>query len=121
MKPGRELDALVAEKVMGWVKRPSEVDYFGPVWSPPGSRDTYDGPPEFSTDIAAAWEVLNHFVSQDEMTTWELGKCEPKGKLFYCKFEMWDREGKQWIYPIEKATTAPLAICLAALKAVEGK
>ena len=42
MPAGRELDALVAEKVMGW--------YPNATWSP-------------STDIASAWQVINILIS----------------------------------------------------------
>lgn len=51
MKPGREMDALIAEKVMGWSQTPEgfyEMDSVG--------RMTIL--PKFSTDIAAAWEVV---------------------------------------------------------------
>jgi len=67
MKPGRELDALVAEKVMGWKK----VMFHGlPIWSnpkhqgypiiiPAGSNIH----PPYSTDIGAAWEVVQSIKS----------------------------------------------------------
>ena len=69
MKPGRELDALVAEKVMGWEYFPAQATgtfvrlgyFFDPVsgeahhhWSP-------------STDIAAAWEVEKRALEIDDL------------------------------------------------------
>lgn len=52
MIAGRELDALVAEKVMG-------LDLL--------EEDNYENwipvePEPYSTDIAAAWELVNHFT-----------------------------------------------------------
>src|SRR5437763_10661229 len=57
VKPGRELDALVAERVMGWAVERNTVDSEPIVmFSKPGE---YYGPvPPYSTDIAAAWEVV---------------------------------------------------------------
>lgn len=48
MKPGRELDALVAEKVMGW-KRVGET-LIPPM--PPGSSVCVPAFPQYSTDAA---------------------------------------------------------------------
>lgn len=51
LNPGRELDALVAEKVLGkprvdgLIKPPDDISY---------------GVPAYSTDIAAAWEVVEY-------------------------------------------------------------
>ena len=45
---GRELDALVAEKVMGWV---------------PGAGFANDTYWSFSTDIAAAWQVIEKMLN----------------------------------------------------------
>jgi len=88
MKPGRELDALIAEKVMGWS------------WGIIG-----DLIPAYSTDISAAWEVVEemgdclHLRQHGEQGEWEAWFCG---------------------YPNSKAhgETAPEAICKAALLAV---
>lgn len=115
MNPGRELDALVAEKVMGlkvidglWV-RP------GTAWHPAHGQfdmNTQTHLLRYSTDIAAAWEVL-----------------EQSGLLdLYFLY----KRGDQWAIgetngvndattPLAEAPTAPHAICLAALKAVGDK
>jgi hypothetical protein len=59
---GRDLDAAVAEHVMGWTRR----DYddtgaiYGPWWvGPEGAHGPFSLPP-FSTDIAAAWAVVEY-------------------------------------------------------------
>lgn len=98
MEPGLELDALIAEKVMG-----------SPSPSEPGidqaeyERRRKRWHPAYSTDIAAAWEVFEKLgdamIERDETTErvhWKVvvGGIETFGE------------------------TAPHAICLAALKTV---
>jgi hypothetical protein len=102
MKPGPELDDLVAEKVMG--RPPQEyADARGrPGWVPP-----------FSTSIAAAWEV----VEKVQQLGWMLNGVRCLDRLehgdWVCIFE---RRGQPDAY--KHSPTAPHAICLAALKAV---
>ena len=98
MQAGRELDALVAEKVMGWTA------IKGDLGSMPDGR-IYVEVPYYSTAIAAAWGVVEK-----------------------CKYEVWIRclHGSCEVRVVDcgheitrvDADTAPLAICLAALKAV---
>lgn len=100
MKAGRELDALVAEKVMGWNCELRECHTRKVLHS------EYGGPPHYSTDIADAWLVVEKIDQQVTVT-----KC-----------------ADGWLVTIDDyfchggveimAGTAPLAICLAALKAV---
>lgn len=112
MNVGRELDALVAEKVMGLNIRPVVHEYgLSPQLKlAPGSINyvgTYTEIPEvppYSTDIAAAWGVVEKlrergfgFSLNDGWIAWFLaGRSD------------WHAD----------AETAPHAICLAALKAV---
>lgn len=106
MKAGRELDALIAEKVMGLIA------YKVQLVAPPPRVRTIDelqrvgSPlPHYSADIAAAWEVV------EKADLWSLYGSIGDGPYRACiQFE--DREG------LMTADTAPLAICLAALKAV---
>lgn len=107
MKPGRELDALVAEKVMGWKWDEASA------WSPSGSKYARDYPnmngdswwwlPEYSTDIAAAMKVLTHVM-----------------KSYRKKISIETYEGEAWsIKPCGTSSRSlPHAICLAALKAL---
>ena len=117
MKAGRELDALIAEKVMGWeyhdwrtstafektkycvicgcTKRLHahvEIDDF---------CGTEEKPPHYSTQIADAWLV----VEKLELTVGP----EYTGGWY---------AGIPWKTSAGKAPTAPLAICLAALEEV---
>jgi len=124
MIPGRELDALVAEHVMG-KKLPTTVCYF--------EGDPPSGPvnlcPFYSTDIAAAWEVVArlteaHKNSQGYAPTFEIysGRDDCDHQEWYAQF--YNRYGSNNLYNcedgivLEKGRTPPHAICLAALKAV---
>src|SRR5690606_32042031 len=68
---GRDLDAAVAERVMGWKR--GDPKYGDMPWYPPGTGRYLGGGrlnlPKFSTDIAAAWEVVEHLAAPDETLT----------------------------------------------------
>jgi len=105
MKAGRELDALVAEKVMGWTLS-------GRVWiDERGHLQTIEptsfGSFEPSSDIAAAWEVVEKMRARGLIVDLTLGAGA------YCRI------GGFRPFAEERGATAPLAICLAALKAVQ--
>lgn len=126
MNPGRELDALIAEKVMAWV-----VSYQGTkdmfMRDPTideddlGQSPLYAVPP-YSTDIAAAWEVVEKMKLSvvNHHGSWLAGPTD------YSEARGEDDRLITAIIGIEDGNdvggnTAPHAICLAALKAVEGK
>ena len=104
MKPGRELDKLIAEKLLGWRKRPD-----GEYVDAAGHILPADFIPRYSTEISAAWEVV-------EETKLLLGN--------YLTMHR-GRNGDEWIvFPdgggaaitIDyTCNTAPHAICIAAL------
>jgi hypothetical protein len=91
---GRELDALVAEKVMGRdMTRPAGFKH--PI-----------GMPHYSTDIAAAWEVVERLRAAGHWFDLR----DIRGNGYWASFgQEMSAEGK----------TASLAICLAALKALD--
>ena len=131
LEPGRELDRLVAERVMGWrlweSSRPihwaeerdgcyihtgwnvNGLAHSRPVWSP-------------STDITAAWAVVEHLLRRglfldiysprqngapdwlEDLDRWVVVICDWKHEAGLARAE---------------AETLPLAICLAALEAVK--
>lgn len=112
MEPGREMDALVAKKVMG-LDRPGLTDDGCPTcgyfWLAEGS---YRG---YSTDIASAWQVVeklyeNYIVNIKGTNTGNKGSTW-KG-IFYVSVT-----GKG-VSVTAQSDTAPHAICLAALEAV---
>ncbi len=104
MKPGRELDALVAEKVMGYETVYSGANYY--------VERTYSPVPLYSTDISAAWEVVEKLACmKDEVNVfYDCG-------AWFCNTGV-DANGEWSIERSGSCATAPHAICLAALKAV---
>lgn len=123
MEAGRELDALVAEKVMGW--RWISYNNNGFILVPPdqhsrmkpeyvfqdkaGSRE-HAGLPRYSTDIAAAWEVVEKLHEIPGYEIIDIRLCS----IGYAILAPMGNHMKS----VSTAETAPLAICLAALKAV---
>ena len=113
----RELDAWIAEHVMG--STVSEDKVFSLVYEGPDnlvetSKDRVLRRllPHYSTNIAAAWEVVEKLKSNDYRF-----HLDSLGSFHFCFFihEVYETTGKA------DANTAPLAICLAAKKAMENK
>jgi hypothetical protein len=108
MQAGRELDALIAEKVMGYVPpRPGTVGY-----------DMKDLPrnrvPHYSTDIAAAWQVVEKLNLLSKMKDGCLYFDPSLNKWVISEWS----GGREFAEGSVEADTAPHAICLAALKAI---
>ena len=102
MKAGRELDALIAEKVMGFRKHHAH----GYLRNAPGEE------PHYSTNIADAWEVVERLVS----TPGPNGDHHSVQVDYSGDAVVVIDENEDWQVSAI-ADTAPLAICLAALKA----
>jgi hypothetical protein len=127
MEPGRELDALVAEKVMGWTvfrsETPNHYDLLDEEYAhgfPPG-EDINSVPfeiEEYTTDISPAWKVLEKHRNRKNLVT--LVGDEKKWK---CRITAMINV----VYGIDvhdtqcEFKTAPEAICKAALLAVMGQ
>ena len=105
LKAGRELDLLVARKVMGLTKD----DHAVTCASCAGAGESYGVMP-YSTSIAAAWEVVEKVIYPK---MWQL---VPGESGSWTVTDMMD-DNWCWVVIVE-AETAPLAICLAALEAV---
>jgi hypothetical protein len=117
---GRELDALVAEKVMGWVevRKQSIANAMGQ-----HVMDDYVGQPSigvtqpvlvprYSLMIQEAWKVADHLRSRSQFVAVISGMGPQGVQPWICKI---NRDGG---FLEERADTAAVAICLAALKAV---
>lgn len=122
MKPGRELDALVAEHVMGW-KRAVQPHPELPEITLYDLYNSHVPMPHYSTDIAAAWLVVEKLTSDGIPLV--LGNTTNREKDSQAKFAVTIFEN--WIGHVipedirhvsAQAETAPHAICLAALKAI---
>jgi hypothetical protein len=109
MEAGPELDALVAKKVMGWMKPPA-TSILKPMWVEPPRGTVHPSLPRFSTNISDAWEVLeriksngfNFFLGNGDTDEFNCIFVHPAApKMYRCQ-----------------AKTAPLAICMAALMVV---
>lgn len=124
LKAGRELDALVAERVMGWTVNRTNDRHWHTV-GPTGrerhiliGRDCCAGQHDYdshafmpSTDIASAWLVVEKLNAtgwlcdlfrNQMMTHWHVAFAKDHTDSFV------------------NDASAPLAVCLAALKAVGG-
>lgn len=119
LSPGRELDAAVASRVMGWldVKFQPIANAFGEkvldefAGHPPQDLLKNAIVPKYSTDIRFAWEVLEKLKSFSLFAA----LISAKGQPWVCKVN------KDTLFVEERADAAPLAICKAALKAVSGE
>lgn len=115
MNPSRKLDALIAEKVMGcrvWTSIGGSFacgcakTTLGPHDDPKLDPKGYDVIKAYSTDIAAAWEVVEHLTSRDLYPEIKYSS----GKYWLCEII----SGGEIIGQAEKYS-ASHAICLAAL------
>lgn len=124
MNAGRGLDALIAEKVMGLRL---DYEFSEEMGAPavPELRDQYDEwgvLPNYSTDMACAWQVVTHMTRKD--------RAREESDLYFKLTYAWDDDYGCWAsfdwkgvadtHPLYQghADTAPHAICLAALRAV---
>lgn len=131
MDAGRELDELIADKVMGLEYRAWKAYCAPEGWYPKGAppcndrdsdddaidADGYEGElPWYSTDIAAAWLVMENLklLQYDVLVRWSE---EPQNGRNYHRWLCWIATDAKTGYGAD-ADSPSLAICLAALKAV---
>lgn len=126
LKPGRELDALIATKVMNddlWLCRGTQVDrgggwgcsdcfYSGEWLEEDPFKEHLKEVKYYSTDISAAWEIVDKLLEKDLRLT-----------ITHAEKNLWFVFiVKGFNTPLNKdaieAETAAHAICLAALKAL---
>ena len=113
MNAGRDLDALVAEQVFGCkIKHDTGFNFVQqkrlPTMYCQSAGHEHVNFPMYSTSISAAWEVVEKM--DQRKYTWLMN---PQGSTVHCSFmDNGNPVGNA------QADTAPLAICLAALKAV---
>lgn len=110
---GRELDALIAERVMGWQRCHAELH--GGSGFPPGQSFSIHNIaviPHYSTDWGAAGQVMEHFATQGRYL-W----------LCYEAVSYLRADTMHWAVSFAApgqfratADSAPLAICRAALR-----
>jgi len=116
MEVGREMDALIAEKVIG-IKPSSKYGWFG--YHPRANAECdewqeIEGVQRYSTDISAAWKVFTHWGWQ--------GTVGFSGDEWFCEIDYgFDENGVMRNAHSSGCYSAPEAICKAALLAVEDK
>jgi len=125
MPAGREMDALIAEKVMGFRREKTPPDYNGEyggedilvpisidhenfIYPPKGKIALTYFVPNYSTDIATAWSVAEKMHS--------LSVYRENNQWWSWFFDGYNDD--KIIYGKASADTAPEAICRAALMAV---
>ena len=134
MKPSRKLDALIAEKIMGykvrWIEDGTIQKRLTPeIYSPPHGITTqftyWLECPFYSTDIAAAFNIVDKMKDNDNKSnSWGFS-----WNFELCYMEQDHGPGQEWsailhgpnTYQEGLATTPAMAICLAALSAMEIK
>ncbi|MDP4158208.1 MAG: hypothetical protein Q8911_00390 [Bacillota bacterium] len=139
MKPGKELDALVTEKVMGisttakWCRDAGEKEMclwdegnyeFGCDYLDKHKTNTLcpvylkDELNNYSTNISAAWEVVEK-LSEIDNGDFSIGIYQRKSFSPLWRCTITTEDCKQ--HPTYEPATAPEAICKAALLAMEVK
>lgn len=133
---GRALDALIAEKVFGAMLHEGQHEDYMTL---PGERPVSDQRrvPDYSTDIASAWEVVEKLQGFDKRRAepwWSVAvfygqpgqvgcrvySCPPGYSIFDAgNVDAWEARQEPRIIAHVVADTAPLAICRAALDALE--
>lgn len=131
MQAGRELDALIAEKIFGWTGVKCETSAVGiRVFSgvPPFDKCAWTIP-AYSKDIAAAWSVVEKMIQRIRDDPYQdFGWDGPlfKSRAGYLTNEGYPLGTECWYVVVQWdghrkhvcAASAPLAICLAALRSV---
>lgn len=125
MPAGREIDALIEENIFKSVSCNNWAiqRYYPEEWIRINSSCEHERchplgfVPRYSTDISAAWEVVEKFVEQDcKCHIYRYGNWNKKdGKRCW---QVFLGDNKYNLFPYAEADTAPLAICRAALLAI---
>ena len=117
LEPGPELDRLVAERVVGWSDAKDVSKYYpgDGVWRSPDGHPLHGERWSPSSDIAAAWEVVDHLASKGfSFTLLQTGENHFLVKVWN-NDPGWNRVKNPVAFEIGPA---PLAICRAALLTV---
>lgn len=126
MKPGRELDAVIAEKVLGLNLESEQNPDFGDGLMvrvcEPKTIQTISGPyrenglrplPHYSASMSAAWAVVEQL--REKGIYFATTNCHERWDVWLSVNPIDDLVGEA----TASSVSLPLAICLAALKAIE--
>jgi hypothetical protein len=118
MKAGRELDALVTEKIMGW-KRGRRYGNGNGEWIRAEKEEyplTWNQTPRHSTSIEKAWQVIEQMARTGWFFVLEYDSTDCLDVAFYRTSKCDGGGAEQWI--TGPLADAPRLICVAALKAL---
>ena len=120
LEAGREMDALIAQRVMGWNLRMSTG--MGLVGDFPDDKPvtgrTYREIPRYSEDIAAAFQVVERMTSAPY--AWYVETVNLKADGFVWRAVYWGGyDIEHCVYFTSENKSLPIAICRAALLAME--
>ncbi len=115
MKSGKELDALIAQKVLGWKslkRRWSNGAHSGVLdyWVDENGTEMGSVLPKFSSDIEAAWEIVEVLECVQFTLNWR------QNWEWEAHFAILDPKTQDPDIYEGTGESAPLAICLCALK-----
>jgi hypothetical protein len=99
---GQELDALVAEYIMGWTPEEGAEPGQRLYRTPEGARVNRYNVPPYSTGLAAAWTVVEHILQSED------------NALFVYFYGSFMQDPGEWLVP---APQLCLLICRSALAA----
>ena len=106
MKPGNELNAIVAEKIFGW-EIYQDQDQRDRSYVKHNAGGGYLLP-DFSCDMGAAYQVVQEMIKRDYVNRFTMVETQSWHKCYF---------GKDNDEFAEKGESVPHAICMAALKA----
>lgn len=104
----REIDALLAEKVMGWTRSGGWPEWQLPIGSWRNGSNTATEPPHYSTSIEAVLGALEERAHSYSI--------EKEGGN-YC-VDLWMRRGSDLVQFSGEGATLPIAACAALLASV---
>lgn len=107
MQPGKEIDALIAEWIIGLEPWPGVTGSFRAPIIGPYQTPVPCLPPSFSTDLSQAWGVIEKMQSEDWF--WTISPHEPFSYIVYMGRDL---GSSVWSIDI----SLPMAICKVALK-----
>lgn len=120
MQAGRELDALVAERVMGW--KNVSFDEVGDEWTGarPANLGYHEVVPHHSTDIGIAMQQVVPRIHQLKTAAFSLDCLSPTDDYWQATFKsgLDMKQAKFDRLDCAVADTPELAICKAALRAM---
>lgn len=113
MNPGKELDAEVASKVMGWVNETKFVhNWTRPSDIPGPTRNDLSDIPNYSTDLNDAWKVVEKIYTLQRGLTFQI---HDRGHGFIVQFHDYTCEEQYWV---DNGESIPHKICLAAIRVI---